>query len=88
MSELIFKIHPAKKNGRSGIELILQKDKGIDRLNSRGTDQILQTLDKLLKKNKIKLESLKDIKIEIAKEAGLTSQRIVKSIVKALSLDL
>lgn len=81
--KLIFKVGPAKKDGRSEIALILNKDK----LVARDTDQILSTLDKLLKKNKIKVESLKNIKLEIDKEAGLTSQRIVKAIIKALRLD-
>lgn len=52
------------------------------------TDFILSTLDTLLKSAKLKVESLKNIKIETHKEAGLTSTRIIKSIVKALSLSL
>ncbi len=84
--ELIFKIGPAKKDGRSEIALILNKDK----LVAKDTDKIISTLDRLLKRNKIKVESLKrgDIKIEIDKEAGLTSQRIAKAVIKALSLNL
>ncbi len=84
--KLIFKVGPAKKDGRSEIALILNKD----RLVARDTDKIIPTLDKLLKKNKIKVESLKrgDIKIEINPKAGLTSQRITKAVIKALSLNL
>lgn len=86
MAKLVFKIGSAKKDGRSEIALILNKD----RLVARDTDQLLSTLDKLLKRNRIKVESLKkgDIKIEINPKAGLTSQRIVKTIIKALSLNL
>ncbi len=83
---LVFKIHSAKPDGKSPIEIVLNKD----RLMARDTDQLLSTLDKLLKRNKIKVESLKrgDIKIEINPKAGLTSQRIVKTVIKALSLNL
>ena len=82
--KLIFKIGPAKKDGRSEIALILNKDK----LIAKDTDQILQTLDKLLKRNKIKIEDInpQEIKLRISKKAGLTSQRIVRTIMKAFSL--
>ena len=84
MNKLIFKVKKAGERGRSEVELVLNNQK----MTAENTDEILSTLDKLLKKNKIKLESLKDIKLEIIKEAGLTSQRIVKAIAKALCLDL
>lgn len=84
--KLIFRVKTASKDGKSPIEIVL----GNDKLVARSTDQLLQTLDKLLKRNKIKVESLKrgDIKIEINPKAGLTSQRITKAIIKALSLNL
>ncbi|MFH1308615.1 MAG: hypothetical protein ABIH51_01220 [Patescibacteria group bacterium] len=81
---LTFKVGSAGDNGRSKIELILGKEKKI----AEDSDKILSTLDFLLKKNRIKLESVNDIKLEINKQAGLTSQRIVKSIIKALSFNL
>ena len=81
--KLIFKLHPAKENGRSKIELILNNQKMV----AKNTDQILSALDKLLKRNKIEIGSLKDIKLEIDKKAGLTSQRIIKAIIKALCLN-
>lgn len=81
--KLVFKVGPVKEDGRSRIVLILDKD----RLFAENTDQLLFTLDKLLKRNKIKIESIKDIKLEVNKKAGLTSQRIIKAIIKALSLD-
>lgn len=81
--KLIFKIGAAKKDGRSEVILILNKYKMI----ARDSDKILSTLDKLLKRNKIKIGDIKSIKLEISKKAGLTSQRIVKAIVKALTID-
>jgi len=83
--KLIFKIQPASKDGKSPIEIVLGKDK----LVARDTDQLLSTLDKLLKRNKIELEDIdsRNIKLEIDKKAGLTSRRIVKTIIKALSLN-
>lgn len=88
MLQLVFKIQKAKEHGRSGIEIVLRDKKKISKSITDNTDNLLSTLDKLLKRNKIKLESLKNIKLEIDKEAGLTSKRIVLAIVKALSLNL
>lgn len=84
--KLIFKIKPAGQNGKSPVEIILGKD----RLLAKDTDQLLSTLDKLLKKNKIELEDInsRNIKLEIDNKAGLTSQRIIKTVIKALSLKL
>lgn len=84
MMKLIFRIKSARGDGKSAVEIILGKDKII----AQNTDKILQALDKLLKRNKIKIESLKDIKLEIDKKAGLTSQRITKAIIKALRFNL
>jgi hypothetical protein len=86
MTQLIFKIHPAQRDGKSPIEIILGEHKS----TAPSTDQLLSRLDRLLKRNKMKIEDLssKNIKLEISKKAGLTSQRIVKAIIKALSLSL
>lgn len=81
--KLTFKVGSAKDNGRSEIVLVLGKTK----LVAKDSDHILLTLDKLLKKNTINIKEVKDIKLVVSKQAGLTSQRIVKSIIKALSLD-
>jgi len=86
--QLIFKVKKAKQHGRSPIEIILRDKNKISKSITDDTDNLLSTLDKLLKRNKIKLETLNDIKVEIDKKAGLTSQRIVKAIVKALGLNL
>lgn len=102
MIQLIFKVKKARERGRSPVEIVLKKPvasakrkqagpskcEAFVELTARDSDQILSMLDKLLKKNKIKVESLKSIKLEIDKEAGLTSQRIVKAIIKALRLNL
>ncbi len=63
---LIFKVQKAGDNGRSPIEMVLGKH----RIIVKDSDRVLSTLDILLKKNKIKLESIKDIKLEINKKAG------------------
>ena len=98
MSKLIFNILKAKEHGRSPIEVILyketrrkqskqagsQKNKTFFREITADTDKLLSTLDKVLKSAKLKTESIKDIKIISHKEAGLTSQRIVKAIKQAL----
>lgn len=95
MPTLTFKIHkagenkrPACRRGRSPIEIILKDKKRIFKATAENTDNLLSALDTLLKKSKIELESLKEIKLENSKQAGLTSQRIVKTIVKALCLKL
>jgi predicted RNA binding protein with dsRBD fold (UPF0201 family) len=88
MPKLIFKIQKAKEHGRSSIEVIVSDNKKIYKKTTESTDNVLSTLDTLLKSAKIKVESLKDIKIETHKEAGLTSLRIIKSITKALSFSL
>ena len=86
--QLIFKVKKAEEYGRSPIEILISGGRKKFAATTENTDELLQTLDKLLKRNKIELESLDDIKVEIEKGAGLTSTRIVSSIVKALSLDL
>jgi tRNA A37 threonylcarbamoyladenosine modification protein TsaB len=88
MPRLIFKLQKAKEHGRSPIEIILKDGKKIFKTMTENTDLLLPALDRLLKKNKIDIESLKDINVEIANGAGLTSTRIVLSISKALCFDL
>ena len=85
---LTFKIQPAKEHGRSPIEIVISGNGKKFVATTENTDELLEKLDKLLKKNKIELESLKDINVEIANGAGLTSTRIVLSISKALCFDL
>ena len=88
MPQLIFKVKKAKEHGRSPIEILISGKGEIHKTITENTDELLEKLDKLLKRNKIELDTLNNIKVEIAKEAGLTSTRIVKAIAKALSLNL
>jgi len=94
MAKLIFKIESASSagrkaggRGRSPIEIVLQHNQKIYKKTIENTDEILSTLDILLKSAKLNLESLKSIVMETHKEAGLTSTRIIKSIIKALKFD-
>ncbi len=48
------------------------------------SDELLKTLDKFLKKDKIKVASIKDWKVDFSKEKSITSQRISQSILYAL----
>lgn len=98
MAKIVFKVGKAGERGRSPIEIILidetrrklrmQAGPSIVRETTDNTDNLLSTLDKVLKSAKLKIESVKDIKLERHKEAGLTSTRIIKSIVKALRFSL
>lgn len=54
------------------------------RIQVEKSDELLKTLDKFLKKNKIKVTSIKDWKVDFSKEKSITSQRISQSILYAL----
>lgn len=84
MSKLIFKINKAGERGRSPIEIIVDNNGSRYTKVVENTDKLLSTLDKVLKSAKLKIELIKDIKVISHKEAGLTSQRIVKAIKQAL----
>jgi hypothetical protein len=86
--KLAFKIQPAKEHGRSPIEILISDNKKKFTATTENTDELLEKLDTLLKKSKMKIESLKDIDVEIANGAGLTSKRIVLAISQALRLNL
>lgn len=85
MAKIIFKVKKAGERGRSEIEIVLENNGKKYSKTAEHTDFVLSAFDTLLKKSKIELESVKDIKIETHKEAGLTSTRIIKSIIKALA---
>ena len=85
---LTFKIQKAKEHGRSPIEILISGNKKKFTAMTENTDELLEKLDTLLKKSKLKIESLKDIDVEIANGAGLTSKRIVLAISQALRLNL
>jgi len=97
MPQLIFKIQPAstrggeptrgrkaRKKGHSGIEMIVKNRAKTYSQTTDNTDKLLLTLDRVLKSAKLKIEQVKNIKIISHKEAGLTSQRIVRAIKQAL----
>lgn len=86
--KLTFRLEKAKENGRSPIEIILKDKNKISKAMTENTDELLEKLDKLLKKSKLELESIKIINVEIANGAGLTSKRIVQAISSALRLNL
>lgn len=54
------------------------------RIQAEKSDELLKTLDKFLKKNKIKITNIKDWKVDFSKEKSITSQRISQSILSAL----
>jgi len=54
------------------------------RIQAEKSDELLKILDKFLKKNKIKIASIKDWKVDFSKEKSITSQRISQSILHAL----
>jgi len=86
--KLTFRLDKATENGRSPIEIILKDGKKVDTEITENTDELLKKLDKVLKKNKMDIESIKDINVEIVNGAGLTSKRIVLAITRALRLNL
>ena len=54
-------------------------------LSVKKSEDILQALDKILKKNKINLVNLGGLKLVFPKEKSLTSWRIIKIIEKTLN---
>jgi hypothetical protein len=84
MPQIIFKIQKAGERGRSPIEVIVKNGAKTHSQTTDNTDKLLLTLDRVLKSAKLKIESIRDIKVISHKEAGLTSQRIVKAIKQAL----
>ncbi|MFH1129314.1 MAG: hypothetical protein V1686_01090 [Patescibacteria group bacterium] len=84
MPQIIFKIQKAGERGRSPIEIIVKNNNKSYSQITAETDKLLLTLDKVLKSAKLKIELVKDIKVISHKEAGLTSQRIVRAIKQAL----
>ncbi|MBD3282454.1 MAG: hypothetical protein GF387_02485 [Candidatus Portnoybacteria bacterium] len=73
-----------KKNSRKLILKIKKDELKVEKKINKA-DELIEELDKFLKKNKIKIELFKDINVETDKEIGLTSYRIVKAIEKALN---
>jgi len=54
------------------------------RIQAEKGEELLKTLDKFLKKNKIKSTSIKNWHLDFFQEKSITSQRIAQSILHAL----
>ena len=54
------------------------------RIQVEKSEKLLKTLDKFLKKNRIKTTSIKSWHVDFFKEKSITSQRISQSILHAL----
>ena len=54
------------------------------RIQAEKGEELIKTLDKFLKKNKIKIASIKKWYIDFFEEKSITSQRISQSILHAL----
>jgi len=80
---------PACRRGRAPVEVILKKKREIiGREEVKNAEKILEGLDKILKKNKIEITTIKLIKVDDLNKNKHTSYRIIKSIEKALKLGL
>jgi len=54
------------------------------RIQVEKSEELIKTLDKFLKKNTIRITSIKDWKVDFFQEKSITSQRILQSILHAL----
>lgn len=75
------------QKGQTPVNLILEKKGRREVVALEKVDQILERLDKLLKKNKISVKAIGSIKvIDNFLETSHTSRRIIKSVKKALKI--
>lgn len=73
----------------TGITLNLKKGERVYVQKVKDADEILKGLDRVLKKSKIELALIKDVRIvNNLENIGYTSQRIAKAIQKALNFSL
>jgi len=87
--QLIFKLKKTKQKGRAPIEVILKKKREvIGREEVKNAEKILEGLDKILKKSKVKITAIKAIKVDDLNKNSYTSYRIIKAVEKALKLGL
>jgi len=66
------------------IILFFEERKQKYQIQAETGEELLKTLDKFLKKNTIKIASIKDWKVDFFQEKSITSQRISQSILHAL----
>ncbi len=86
---LVFKIEKTKQKEKAPIQVILKTKDKIYKEKAESADKILEKLDKILKKSKIKVTAVKNVKvIDKSHKIGFTSYRIIRSIEKALKFDL
>lgn len=85
---LIFKIKKNKQKGPVPVEVILKGDKRIYKEKVESADNVLEGLDKILKRSKMKIADIEGIKVDDLNRNRYTSYRIIKSIEKALKLKL
>lgn len=86
--QLIFKIKKSKQKGAAPVEVILEKNGQKYKEIVKNADKILEGLDKILKKSKIGITGLENIKTIDLNKNRYTSYRIIKAIEKALKLKI
>lgn len=87
--ELIFRIKKSKQKGAVSVEVVLRnKNRIIGQEIVENAEKVLEGLDKILKRSKIEITDIKNIKVDDLNKNRYTSYRIVKSIEKALKLKI
>lgn len=87
--ELIFQINKSSQKGAVPVEIVLKdKKRTIGKEIVENAEKVLEGLDKILKKSKIEITDIKNIKTIDLNKNRYTSYRIVKSIEKALKLKI
>ncbi len=86
---LTFKLLKTNQKGKAPVEVILKQNKKvIASETAKNAEQVLSILDKILKKSKIVITAIDNIKVEDLSKNRYTSYRIIKSIKTALELGL
>lgn len=85
--QLIFRIHKIEQN-QSLIEIILKRKNKIIIAKAGEAEDVLDKLDKILKKSKIEITDIRNIKIDNLNKNRYTTYRILKSLEKALRFSI
>lgn len=85
--QLIFRIHKIEQN-QSLVEIILKRKNKIIRAEAEEAEDALDKLDRILKKSKIEITDIKNIRIDNLNKSKYTTYRILKSIEKALRFSI
>ena len=84
---LIFEVQRTVQKGKTPVDVILKQGKVTYREKVESTDEVLERLDKILKKNRIDIKAIRSVKIvDKFLETSYTSRRILKSVEKALKI--